>query len=177
MTELWDIVDVNGNKTGRLHEKGKPMQKGDYHLSVSVWILNSNGEFLISQRTPNGHSPNMWETTGGSAVAGEDSLTAALRETREELGITLDSKKGQIFKSYTYPHSSGNGAAYFNVWIFKQDVDISALVLQSDETCNAIWAGQEQIKQMIADGAFIEFSYIDELFDDFSPPVRRGDYI
>jgi Isopentenyldiphosphate isomerase len=51
MTELWDIVDENGNKTGLLHEKGKPMRKGDYHLSVSVWILNSNGEFLISQRT------------------------------------------------------------------------------------------------------------------------------
>lgn len=31
----------------------------------------------------------MWETTGGSAVAGDDSLTAALRETKEELGIDL----------------------------------------------------------------------------------------
>jgi hypothetical protein len=39
------------------------------------------------------------------------------------------------------------------------------VVLQSDETCNAIWASQEQIKQMIAEGTFIKFSYIDELFD------------
>ena len=38
-----------------------------------------------------------WETTGGSALAGDDSLTAALRETKEELGIDLDPQKGVLF--------------------------------------------------------------------------------
>lgn len=52
MPEMWDIVDQNGNKTGRLHERGRPMQKGEYPLSVSVWILNRQGEFLISKRAP-----------------------------------------------------------------------------------------------------------------------------
>jgi 8-oxo-dGTP pyrophosphatase MutT (NUDIX family) len=107
----------------------------------------------------------MWETTGGSAVAGEDSLTAALRETREELGIILKPENGQIFKCYTYPHSSGDGAAYFVVWIFQQEVDISTIVLQPKETCDAMWASRKQIKQMINDGSFIGFSYIDELFE------------
>lgn len=165
MTEFWDIVDENGNKTGRLHERGKAMQKGEYHLSVSVWILNSKGEFLISQRTPTKNFPDMWETTGGSAIAGEDSLSVALRETKEELGITLDTKNGCIFKCYTYPHSSGDGAAYFNVWVFRQEVDISTVVLQPLETCNAIWASQKQIKKMIDEGTFIGVSYIDELFE------------
>jgi len=36
MTELWDILDENGNVTGRFHERGKPMNKGEYHLEVSV---------------------------------------------------------------------------------------------------------------------------------------------
>jgi len=166
MTEFWDIVDENGSKTGRLHERGTPMQKGEYHLSVSVWIVNSKGEFLISKRTPNKNFPNMWETTGGSAIAGEDSLTAALRETKEELGITLEPKRGKIFKCYTYPHSSGNGAAYFNVWVFQQEIDILTIVLQPEETCDAILANKEQIKQMINDRVFTPFSYIDELFED-----------
>lgn len=28
MVELWDILDKNGNVTGRVHERGKPMNKG-----------------------------------------------------------------------------------------------------------------------------------------------------
>lgn len=164
MTEFWDIVDEHGNKTGRLHERGKPMKQGEYHLSISVWIINSRGEFLISQRTPTKIAPNMWETTEGSAIAGEDSLSAAIRETNEELGVILEQKNGKIFKSYTYPHSSGDGAAYINVWVFQQDVDILTVKLQPEETSNAIWASKEMIKQMISNGTFINFSYIDELF-------------
>ena len=107
----------------------------------------------------------MWETTGGSAISGEDSLTAALRETKEELGISLDPQKGTIFKCYTYPHSSGDGAAYIEVWLFKQNIDIATVILQKEETCNAIWASRKQIKEMINCGSFINFNYIDELFD------------
>ena len=62
MPEMWDIVDQNGNKTGRLHERGRPMQKGEYPLSVSVWILNRQGEFLISKRAPAKTAPGMWES-------------------------------------------------------------------------------------------------------------------
>ena len=50
MAELWDILDENGNKTGCLHERGKPMRKGEYHLTVNVWIENDNGEYLIHGR-------------------------------------------------------------------------------------------------------------------------------
>ena len=28
MAELWDILDENGKATGRVHERGKPMNKG-----------------------------------------------------------------------------------------------------------------------------------------------------
>lgn len=165
MCEYWDIRDKNGNKVGRLHERGKPMKKGDYHLSVSVWIANKNGEFLISQRASTKNMPNMWETTGGSAIAGENSLDSAIRETEEELGIALDPQNGQIFKRYIYPHSDGSGAAYIVVWLFRQDIDISAIVLQPEETCNAKWASKKEIKQLISEKKFIDFSYIDELFD------------
>ena len=87
--ELWDILDEDGNKTGELVARGRPMKQDEYHLVVHVWIRNSKGQFLISKRTPNKTFPNMWETTGGSAIKGEDSLSAALREVREEIGINL----------------------------------------------------------------------------------------
>lgn len=173
MPELWDIVDEYGNKTGRLHERGTTMKKGEYHLSVSVWILNKKCEFLISKRTPTQIASNMWETTGGSAIAGENSLEAALRETREELSLTLNPENGHIFTKYTYPHSSGDGAAYFEVWVFVQEVDISTVVLLPTETCDVIWASKEKIKQYIEDGQFINYSYIEELFCTASELINK----
>ena len=89
MVELWDILDKNGNVTGRVHERGKPMNKGEFHLEVYVWIENDNGEYLISQRSLNKTFPNMWECTGGNAVVGDDSLTTALKEAKEELKQTF----------------------------------------------------------------------------------------
>lgn len=169
MAELWDVLDGNRNKTGRLHERDKPMRRGDCHLIVHVWIMNGKGEFLISQRAPDpGRWCGMWHTTGGCVIAGEDSLSAALRETKEELGIGLVPESGLLFKQYSEPHINDDGAALFDVWLFRQEVDISSVVCQPDEICDAMWASKEQIRRMIADGTFLPpeeaYFYMEDLF-------------
>jgi len=168
MAELWDILDENRNKTGRLHER-RPigsMRQGEYHLIVHVWIVNNKGEFLISKRTPNKVYPNMWECTGGSAVAGDDSLTTALKEVKEELGVALEPETGQLFRSYKWRHENGSGD-FTDVWLFRQEINLSEIVFQPEETCGAMLAGKDKINKMIDEGIFIGrgiFPYLDELF-------------
>ena len=159
MAELWDIVDEHGNRTGRFHERGIPMNPGDYHPSVIVWIVNGRGEFLITQRSPEKRAGGMWETTAGCAVAGEASLTAALREVREEVGLELDPEDGVIYKEYTYPHSSGDGAAYNTVWVFRMEYDTADVVLQPGETCAFMTADAETVLLMMREGKFIPYDY------------------
>ena len=168
MVELWDILDENGNKTGRVHERGKPMNKGEYHLEVYVWIVNDNGEYLISQRAPNKTRPNMWECTGGNAVAGDDSLTTALKETKEELGIILEPQNGRIIRQ-RLPCSNAECHGVADVWLFRQNVDILAVTLAPDETCAAMWASGDVINRMIDEGTFTTwglFTYINDLMTD-----------
>ena len=167
MAELWDILDESGNPTGRVHERGKPMNKGEYHLAVYIWIENDRGEFLISQRTPNKSFPGMWECTGGNAVTGDDSLTTALKETKEELGITLDPRNGRLIQ-HRLPCSTVECRGLIDVWLFQQNVELSTVVLAPDETCNAMWASREKINRMIDEGTFTTWglcTYIDELLD------------
>ena len=166
LVELWDIIDKNGDATGRVHERGKPMGKGEYHLVIYVWIENDNGEYLIAQRTPNKSFPNMWETVGGNAVAGDDSLTTALKEVKEELGIILEPQNGQLIKHNLRHNDESCGLA--DVWLFRQNIDISTVTLAPDETCNAMWASRDEINRMIDEGTFKTwdlFTYIDELFE------------
>jgi isopentenyldiphosphate isomerase len=167
MAELWDILDENRNKTGRLHERGVPMAVGDYHLLVHVWIMNTKKEFLISKRTPNKPYPNMWECTGGSAIASDDSLTTALKEVREELGVALNAESGQIYKSYTRKHENGS-SDFIDVWFFRQDVNLSDIIFQPSETCDAMWAGADKIREMIKSGEFLgehHYPYFDEMVE------------
>lgn len=165
-TERWDIYDINRNKTGRTVERGKPMLQDEYHIVVNVWIKNTDGKWLISKRSPNKHYGNIWECCGGSAVSGEDSITAAIREAKEELGIALNHKNGHLFtttiRQYrTFPD-------FLDVWVFNQDIDINTVVLQDVETCDAKWATSDEILAMEEDGEFIPlnvYNYLTELFE------------
>lgn len=157
--ELWDIYDIDRNKTGRIHRRGELLEKGDYHLVVHIWIRNSRGEFLITKRAPHKGWPNMWETTGGSALAGDDSLAAALREVKEETGLSLSPECGRILHSYTRRDS------FVDVWLFEEDHDLCEVVLCENETTDKMFADAEKIRRMIADGIFIDFSYIDKVLD------------
>ena len=155
MAELWDILDENGNATGRVHERGKPMTKSEYHLEVSVWIENDKGEYLISQRSSNKKFPYMWECTGGSAIAGDDSLTTALKEVKEELGIILQPQNGRMIQHNVPCGNINECHGLVDVWLFRQNVDISTVILTPDETCNVMWANRDEISRMIDEGTFI----------------------
>ena len=72
--EFWDLYNDKREKTGRIHERGKALPEGYYHLCVSVWLVNRKGEFLLSQRHPDKEYPLCWECTGGSVLAGESSF-------------------------------------------------------------------------------------------------------
>lgn len=151
--ELWDVYDENRRLTGRVHRRGDPLEKGDYHLGVDIWIRNSNGEFLITKRSPNKGYPNMWEITGGSALAGDDSLTAALREVEEETGIVLPRGNGRIIWQYS------RADAHKDIWLFDYDFDLEKVVLQEGETCDKAVASREEIEQLMAEGKFVPVRY------------------
>lgn len=172
--ELWDVLDERGNRTGRTVERGQPMSQDEYHLVVHVWVVNSKGEYLISRRTPNKSFPGMWEASGGSALAGEDSLTAAIREVREELGIDLDPRNGMVFRRYRRQHY--DFPDFVDVWLFRQEARLDDVALQPGETDGAMLATRAQIDTMIDEGRFVGrdvFFYIDDLFEASDSTLPR----
>ena len=147
--EIWDVYDAERNLTGRTHRRIDPLPEGDYHLVVFVWLRNSKGEYLISKRAPNKGYPNMWENTGGSAIAGDDSLSAAIREVKEEIGLDVAPENGKLIISEI------SWDSFFDVWLFEQDFDLADVVLQENETVDAKYATLDEIEQMIRNDEFI----------------------
>lgn len=160
--ELWDVYDMNRSKTGQTAVRGEGLPEGGYHLVVHVCILGSDGRMLIQQRQPFKHGfSGLWDVScGGSAVAGETSAQAAVREAFEEIGVNLD-------LDGVRPHYSVTFDEGFDDWyVVKADPDITKLKLQYEEVRAVRWASEEEVLAMIDSGAFIPYfkGYISTIF-------------
>lgn len=157
--EIWDVYDENRVKIGRLHRRGDPMPRGDYHLVVHIWLLNERGEFLLTKRAPNKGFPGMWECTGGSALAGDDSLTAAIRETKEETGLNLNAECGKCLLNH------GCADNFCDIWVFRQNFDPHDVILQPGETVDKKVVSRDEIYRMYDSGELVPFDYLNKLFE------------
>ena len=160
--ELFDLYTAEGEKTGRTIVRGEPVPEGFYRLVVHVCIFNPEGKMLIQQRQPfkKGWS-NMWDVSvGGCAVAGDSSRSAAERETREELGLSVDLSAVRPTLTIHWEHG------FDDYYVLTADVDPGSLHLQYEEVQTVRWAPLEEILEMIDGGQFIPYakSLIELLF-------------
>lgn len=161
--EIWDILDEKGNKTNRTIVRGQKLQEGDYHLVVHIWILNDKNEFLIQKRADNlKRLPGIWAVTGGSAIEGEDSITAALREVREELGIEIN------LKAFTKLWTLIRKDNIADVWLARQNVELDEIKLQVEEVSQVKWANREAIEALLKEGIFHDYgeNYFNRIFKE-----------
>ena len=160
--EKWDLYTLDRVKTNRVITRGDDIPKNLYHLVVHVCIFNAKNQMLIQQRqTFKKGWPNMWDVTvGGSAMIGENSRQAAMREVAEELGLKIDLKNTPpVITKY---FSEG----FDDIYILEKEIDISKLTLQYEEVQAVKWAGIEEILDMIGLKKFIPYdeSFIQFLF-------------
>lgn len=148
MIELWDLYDGERNRTCNVISRNSPIPNGLFHISVSVWIRNSKGQYLISQRHSQKTYPLYWECTGGSITSGEDSLAGAVREVKEELGIYLNPLGGKII----YQTCRTKTQDFYDVWLFFKDLDIKEICLQDKEVIDAKWVDRGELVKMYNDG-------------------------
>lgn len=161
--ELWDVYDVNRAKTGATAVRGEGLPEGGYHIVVHICVFNDKGEMLIQQRQPFKKGfPDLWDVSaGGSALAGETSAQAAVRETREEIGLDIDLTGVRAKFSMSFDKG-------FDDWyVVTKNADVAALALQPEEVQAARWAGRGEILALIREGKFIPYyeSFINMIFD------------
>ena len=152
--EIWDLFTKEGKPTGKQHRRGDPLPSGYYHPGVHVWIKNSKGEYLMSQRAADRPTfPLKWECVGGSMLTGENSLTGAIREVREELGITLNPHHGRLL--FTVARDVVAGVPFYDymyMWLFHYDGDFSLDDATTPEVAQAKWMTVEEIQELQNNG-------------------------
>ena len=155
--EIWDVLDINRRPTGRTHRRGDPMTPGDYHLCVHICVRRPSGEYLITKRAPNKGFPLMWEITGGSAAAGEESVIAALREVQEETGLCAAPENMQRIYQMT------GDTYHLDVYLLTVDFELEDVVLQPGETVDKRLVTKDELFAMWESGLFAGFKYLRDI--------------
>lgn len=101
--------------------------------------------------------PLKWECVGGSVLKGEDSLTGALRETKEEVGLSLDPEFGKLVRSTIGRVVNGvKFSDIVDVWLFKHDGSESLEMATTNEVAQSAWLDKGQIKELFDNGEFVD---------------------
>ncbi len=146
--ELWDAYFKDGSKANITLIRGNPIPKGLFHLVSEVLVRHVDGTYLLMQRD-NGKAayPGYFESTaGGSALKGEDRISCAKRELKEETGLTAG-KPEQI----TRVVDDETRTIYFE-FICETDCDKSSVTLQEGETSAFVWVSATELKDYIKQG-------------------------
>ena len=130
--EYLDIVDEAGRPTGRTVARDRAHLEGIRHRTAHVWIVRrgqEGWEVLLQKRSMLKESfPGLYDTSSaGHIPAGDEPLESALRELKEELGISAAPEH-------------------------RDSVDISDLTLQASEVDGVDWFDLETVWNEIQPG-------------------------
>jgi 8-oxo-dGTP pyrophosphatase MutT (NUDIX family) len=98
----------------------------------------------------------MWECVGGSVVKGEDSLTGAIREAQEEVGVLLSPEKGTRIHSEV--RKMVNGRKFndiLDVWLFEHDGPILLEQATTKEVAQSDWMSKAEIQALLNEGKLV----------------------
>ena len=152
--EFFDILDENGNKTGKTKLRSEVHRDGDWHRSVHIWIINDKGDVLLQRRCATKDSyPNMLDiSSAGHLSAGDDSLGGAIRELKEELD--LDAKSGELQFIKTLRSSSKYNETFINnefndLYILRTNKTIDEMNFQKEEISEIFYVPYKEFKNMV----------------------------
>lgn len=150
--ELLDVVDEYGDLTGEVMDKQTIHDQGIRHRDVHVWITNGR-EFLQQQRRfDKSIMPGEWDiSVGGHVAAGEEYADAAIRETSEELGLSLPRERFiRIGRLATQLHFPGwdhvHNIVGDNFVVVEPELTLSDMNLQESEVADARWYSLDQLE-------------------------------
>jgi isopentenyl-diphosphate delta-isomerase type 1 len=123
--ELLEVVNHKGEVVGilpRNHIHGDPSL---IHRVIHVLVFNTKGHLLLQKRSMSKDvAPGRWDTSvGGHLNPGEDPVSAAKREMKEELGIF--SHEPTFLYTYTHANSYETELVYTYSCLYEGEINFN----------------------------------------------------
>jgi len=119
LDELFDVVDEHDRVVSRATRR-EVHATGLRHRAIHVLVFNAAGQVYLQKRSMTKDTfPGAWDSScSGHVDAGEDYDATAIRELREEIGLSVASAPQRLFKIGA---CDDTGQEF--VWIYRLDHD------------------------------------------------------
>ncbi len=146
--ELIDILDGDGNATGKIVSRGQPLEKDEYRLGAHIYIVNSSGNLLLQKRAETKTTyPGIWDLHMGHAVSGETTKECAIREVFEEINIKLCEDELEFIQRFKWESYK----LFIDIWLVRKDICISSVVLPKGEVIELKYISKNELLRMLED--------------------------
>ena len=152
--EYFDLLNENGERIGKTKLRSEVHRDGDWHKAVHIWIINNKGDILLQRRCATKDSnPNMLDiSSAGHLSAGDDSLTGAIRELKEELNLDVNKEDLEYIK--TLKRSSKYTETFINnefddLYILRTDKKLEDMEYQKEEISEIMYVPYNEFKKMV----------------------------
>ena len=141
--ELLTQVDKHNKVIGPI-ARGEAHSGGFYYRTIYVLVKNSHGRILLQQRSSTKDLyPSCWDlSVGGHVSYGDSYLNTAIRELREELGLSARPQDLTFLKEIlvTLPSSF----EFFHVFEYHLK-PTDKLILATEEVSNTRWVKIQEL--------------------------------
>ncbi len=151
-----DVLTLDGEMTGTARPRDEIHQRGMWHASVHIWIIDED-RALIQQRSEKKESyPGYWDVAAAGHVrAGETPVQTAIRETREEIGLSLTEEQLHLVtvQKLCYRKDAFVSNEYNDVYAARIPQDSWEIRLQKEEVAQVRWIRLSRLKSDLKEGA------------------------
>ena len=147
--EKVDVYNRNKEKTGKIiyREKGASLNRDEFIISITAWIVNSTGKILMTQRRLDKDKGGMWEPTTGLIQSGETSTNGALRELKEEIGIELNVEDIKLVQEFVEEITDLN--FFRDIYLVNKEIPLEQIKFIDGEVINAKYVTIDEFNEMI----------------------------
>jgi isopentenyldiphosphate isomerase len=142
--EVFDVVNERDEVVGQAPRK-EVHARGLWHRAIHVLVFNARGEVFLQKRSQlKDTAKGKWDSSSsGHLDSGEAYDLAAVREVREEIGLTLSQTPERLFKI-----AAGEETGWEFCWVYRCASE-GPFVLHPDEIETGGWFSPEAVTKWV----------------------------
>lgn len=148
----WDLYDKNFKFVGKTIDENQndEIPDGLYHMTVNVWIINSQSQVLLLKKAMNFslRYPGLWTSINGNVKSGKTSIECVKDVVKQKIGILVDEKDiVELGIDTRDPHHY-----IFNTFVVYMDINLKEIKIDEEIISKVKWVDINELENMINNG-------------------------